>query len=166
MRQDVAVRRLALLVPVLLAPLAACGGGGGDGPSLEDRRAAYLEQTEAICKDVNEELEAKPLPTDVPSVPAYADDVVALLERTVDAVAAVEPPQEDRARLEERVLEPLRSDVPRAEAYAQQLKDAAAANDGATLLRLVQERPQTSADLAYMRDYGFSQCVAAADTRS
>ena len=160
------MRRLALALPVLLLPLSACSGGGDDGPSLEERREAYLEETEAICQDVNEELEAKPLPTDIPSVPAYADDVVALLERTVEEVAAVEPPEEDQGRLEENVLEPLRSDIPRAQAYAQELKDAAAANDGAALLQLVQDRPQTSADLAFMRDYGFSQCVAAADTSS
>ena len=159
------MRPLALALPLLLLPLTACGGGD-DGPSLEDRRAAYLEETEAICKEVNEELDAKPVPTAIPAVPAYADEVVGLLKRTVDDVAAVEPPEEDRARLEDNVLEPLREDVPRAEAYAQQLKDAAAANDGAALLKLVQERPQTSADLAFMRDYGFKQCVAAADTRS
>ena len=160
------MRRLALALPLLLAPLTACGGGGDDAPSRAELKAAYLEETEAICAEVNEELEAKPLPTDVASVPAYADDVVALLRRTVEDVAAVEPPEQDRQRLEEKVLEPLRSDVPRAEAYAQQLKDAATANDGAALLKLVQERPQTSADLAFMRDYGFKQCVAAADTRS
>lgn len=159
------MRRHVLLLPVLLLPLAACSGGD-DGPTLQERREAYLEETEAICADVNEALEAKPLPTDIPSVPAYADEVVELLRRTVEDVAAVEPPEEDRVRLEQQVLEPLREDIPRAEEYAQQLKDAAAANDGAELLKLVQNRPQTSANLSFMRDYGFSQCVAAADTSS
>jgi len=51
----------------------------------------------------------------------------------------------------------------RREAYAEEVKAAAAAGDGATLLRLVQERPQTSADLDFMREYGFDQCVRAAD---
>jgi hypothetical protein len=164
---DCGVRRSLLLVPVLLLT-TACSGGGDDGgqPSLEDRRADYLAAAEDVCTEADIAVRDLGTPSGVADVPAFADKVVALVRSTVEELTAVEPPAEDAAEITAKVYDPLRADVTSAEAYAGQLKAAAAANDTATLLRLAGERPQTTADLAFMREYGFDQCVRVADQSS
>lgn len=158
------MRRTALAL--LLLALTACSGGGGDGggESLEDRRAAYLDAAEQVCADANAEVEALPRPTAVDGVADFTDQVLGVLQSTVEQVSALEPPEEDVAELTEKVLDPLDTDIQRAEAYAAEVRAAAEANDNATLLRLVSEVPKTSADLDFMREYGFVECVNAADT--
>ena len=157
------MRPLAPVLLLALLPLVACSGD--DGESLQDRRDAYIADAEEICAETNTQVEELGTPTSIPEIPAAADEAVAIVRDTVERITALEPPQEDVDRLQERVLGPLAEDVGVAEEYAGKIKAAAAANDGPALLALVNERPQTSADLAYMRDYGFSQCVAAADQR-
>ncbi|HVM26967.1 MAG TPA: hypothetical protein VM433_04750 [Mycobacteriales bacterium] len=155
------MRSLLLTLPLLLV-LPACAGGDGE-PTLEERREAYVEQAEEVCVQSNQQVQELGTPGSVAEVPAAADRAVEIVRTTVDQITALDPPEEDRPELTERVLDPLRDDVGVAEAYAEEVKAAAAAGDGATLLRLVQERPQTSADLDFMREYGFDQCVRAAD---
>lgn len=158
------MRRLARALPLLLV-LTACSTGqeAGDGESLEDRRAAYVEQVEEACAGANEELAALERPTSVDGIAEYTDAVVDLLSRTVSTVATVEPPEEDRAEVTEKVLEPLADDVGRAEEYGQQVQDAASSGDSAALLGLVSQVPSTSADVAFMRDYGLVECAEAAE---
>ena len=151
------MRRLAAALPLLL--VAACSGGGGD--DLEERRNAYLDRAEAVCERTNADIDALGTPAGVEQVPEFADKAVAIVQRTVEELSAVEPPEEDRAEVEQKVLEPLADDVETAEQYAEQVKAAAAANDQAGLLRLLQESPQTTADVAFMRDYGYVECVEA-----
>lgn len=157
--------RRALPVLVLLLLSACSGGGGDDAPTPEDRRKAYVQQAEKICAASNDRVQALGTPTSVDAVPAAADEAVAIVRDTVERLAALTPPEADRASLQDKVLGPLRADVAVAESYAAQVKAAAAANDGAALLRLVQQRPQTSADLGFMRGYGLTQCASAADQR-
>ena len=164
------MRRLAPVLALTLLPLVGCssddGGGGDSGPSLEDRRETFVDAAEQVCTDANAEVTAIPAPTSVDTVAPYAEQVVAVLQRTVDEVAALEPPEEDQAELQEKVLGPLESDVGVAEQYAADVTAAAEANDQAGLLRLVQELPQTSADVEFMREYGLVECAKAADTGS
>lgn len=161
------MRRLASVLALTLLPLLGCSsdeGGGDSGPSLEERREAYVGSAEQVCTDANAEVAAIPTPTSIDTVAPYADAVVAVLKETVEQVAALEVPEEDRADLEEKVLEPLESDVAVAQQYAADVKTAADAGDQAALLKLVQELPQTTADLEFMRKYGLFECAKAADT--
>jgi hypothetical protein len=160
-----AMRRLALVLPLLLAlPACSTGQEAGDATSLEDRRAAYVEQAEEACRSANEELTALERPTAVTDVPEYTEAVVDLLSRTVREVSTAEPPEEDRDEVTVKVLEPLADDVGRAEEYAADVRAAAESGDSAALLALVQDVPNTSADLVFMRDYGLVECAKAADT--
>lgn len=156
--------RRSLLLPAVLLVLPACSGGGGDGP--EDRRAAYVDAAEQACTAANEEIAALATPTSIQTIAPYAEQVVQVLEDTVEQVSVLEPPAEDAAELTEKVLDPLVDDVVRAQEYAAEVRTAADAGDGPGLLRLVQEVPQTSADLAFMREYGLEQCASAADTQA
>lgn len=155
------MRRALLVLPLLLLP--ACSGD--DEPDAEDPRKAYVAAAEAVCAESNGKVAALGTPTSVAEVPAAAQEAVAIVRSTVEQLTALSPPEADRAELQDKVLGPLQADVGTAEDYAEQIRTAAAANDGAALLRLVQERPQTTADLAYMRGYGLVECAAAADQR-
>ena len=160
------MRRSALLLPlVVLSLVAASGCSGSKGSDLKQRRTAYVKTAEAVCRKTNADVAALGTPASVADVPSFADKGVAIVRSTVDRFSAVQPPAEDRAQITAKVTDPLRKDVGVAETYAGQVKAAAAANDSATLLRLVQDRPQTSVDLAFMRTYGFVECVKAADQR-
>lgn len=150
------MRRLALVLPLLLA-LPACG-------SDDDGRAAYVEQAEAVCASANEELAALGEPTSIAELPDYTAAVVDLLERTVQEVSALEPPEEDREELTAKVLDPFTDDLVTAEAYAADVRTAAESGDSPGLLALVQNVPNTTADLAFMREYGLTECASAADT--
>lgn len=162
------MRRPAVVLALVLLPLVACTGedvpGADAGPTLEERREAYREQAEESCREANAELEALATPVSVETIPDYTDSVVDILTRTVQEVTAVEPPEEDEAELTERMLEPLGDDVVLAQEYARQVRAAADSGDTDTLLRLVQEIPQTSADLDFMREYELFECANAADT--
>lgn len=158
--------RRAFVVPLLLL-VTACSGGddGGDGaPSPAEVKADYVEAAEQACTKANDEVEALPRPTAVDAVAPFTEQVLAVLERAVEQVSALEPPEQDRAELTEKVLDPLQADVESAREYAQQVRAAADAGDDPALLGLVSAVPETSADLAFMRDYGLVECAEAADT--
>jgi hypothetical protein len=157
------MRRLARALPLLLVLTACSTGQEAGGDSLEDRRAAYLEQVEAACSAGKEELDALEQPTSIAGIPDYADAVVALLSRTVSELSTPEPPEEDRAEVTEKVLDPLAADVARGEEYAQQVRAAADSGDSAALLEIVSETPSTTADVAFMREYGMETCADAAE---
>lgn len=156
------MRRLLLVLPAVALVLAGCTGGDG-GASLEERRAAYLERAEQVCQEANEAVEAEPQPAEISAVPTYVDQLLELARTTVAEIRALEPPEEDRDEIRSKVLEPLEADIAAGEEYAAQVRAAAEANDGATLTRLIQEVPETTADVEFMREYGFVQCADLAD---
>jgi hypothetical protein len=154
--------RRALILVALLA--AACGGGSA---TSANPRAAYLGKAEAVCAKANDALAAakKTQPASIAAVPPYVHKLVDIAKTNVDELGALTPPPKDKADLDAKVLSPLRAQVTDGTAYAAQVDAAAAKKDSAALTQLVFNPPtKTRADVAWMKTYGFSACVKAADT--
>jgi hypothetical protein len=147
-------------VLVLLLLTAACGGGGDDGAG---EKQAYVAKAEAICTTGNEQLAAlkKTPPAGVDQVPAYVHKIVEVARTNVTQLTALTPPKDDTLALNDKFLRPLQEQLRDAEAYDKKV----AAASGTDLFALITNPPtQTRVDLAFLRNYGFSQCVTAADT--
>ena len=144
--------RSRLLLPAAVLALAACGGGG------EEERAEYVEQASAICSDAKAQLEAEQRPTAPAGFSPYVDRVVEIAEETEGKLLALEPPEDDRADLESKLLEPLSAQVEQGREFAAKVKEAG--TDNAKLLPLLSQIPGTGdIDLAYVEEYGLSACT-------
>lgn len=148
---------------LLLLPIAACGGSD----SGSDPKADYLSKAEAVCDKANSALAAakKEQPSAIDAVPAYVHKLVEIARTNVDDLAALTAPTKDAKDLDAKVLTPLRAQLADADAYAAKVDAAAAKKDTVTLTQLVFNPPtKTRVDVAWMKSYGFSSCVKAADT--
>ena len=143
------MRRALLLSTALLLP--ACGGG-------EDAKAAYVADAKAVCKEAAADKAALKTPSAPAEFSPYADQLVAIAEGAQRDLAALEPPADDRAELEERVLDPFADVVEEGRDFAAQVE--AAGDDQAALLALLGERPDAGeVDLDYLRRYGLKTCA-------
>ncbi|MCW2500096.1 MAG: hypothetical protein JWN87_1772 [Frankiales bacterium] len=157
------MKRTLLVLPVLLA--TACGGGGS-AHSGGVSKADYLQKAEAICKQANTDQKALKTPAGVDDLAPYVGKLVELADTATTQVVALEMPKADKAELDKKVLQPLKKQVVAGKAYAAKVTAAAKAQDQAELVKLLSSPPNgAKADLAWMRTYGFKECVAAADTR-
>lgn len=151
------MRRALALLPLLLLP--ACGGGDDGG---EDVKAAYVADASAVCEGATEDFEALVTPTTPEGFAPYADALVGILEEAHGELASLTPPEADRARLDEKVIDPLEKLVTEGKAYAVQVRAAGA--DQAKLLTLLSERPTgDTIDVGYLRSYGLSACAEAVE---
>lgn len=148
------MRRALLLLPFLLLP--ACGDDG------EDVKAAYVADATAVCDTAVEEFEALSTPTTPDGFAPYADSVVGIIEKAHSDLTALTPPEDDRAQLEEKALDPLDALVTEGEQFADQVRAAGA--DQAKLLALLSERPTgDSIDVDFLREYGLDSCAEAVE---
>ena len=154
------------LVLVPLALIAACSGGATVAPGGVSK-ADYLSRAEAICTRINAEQANLTTPTAVNELAPYVDKIVALADRATRQITVLEAPKADRAALQSKVMRPLASQLAEGHAYADQVSAAAKAGDQTALVQLLASQPTGSkADLAWMKGYGFVECVKAADTSS
>ena len=145
------MRRALLLSTALL--LTACGGG-------DDAKAAYVEDATAICEEAKTEFEALKVPTSPEGFAPYADQVVGIVEKAEAELGTLMPPEDDRAELQDRVLDPLNDLVAEGRTYAEQVRDAG--QDQAKLLTLLSKRPSAAdIDTEYLRSYGLEECADA-----
>lgn len=147
------MRRALLLSTALL--LTACGGG-------DDARAAYVEDATAVCEEAKTEFEALTVPTSPEGFAPYADQVVGIVEKAAAELGTLMAPEEDRAELQERVLDPLGGLVEEGRTYAEQVR--AAGEDQAKLLSLLSQRPSAAdVDTEFLRSYGLEECADAVE---
>lgn len=150
---------------VLLLLCAACGGSSSG--STSSAKVAYLKQAEAICAKANTDTTAAKaaLPSDSAAVPAYVRKILDVARKDVTDLSALTPPKADAAALQTKVLAPLRAQLADGDAFAAKVDAAAAAKNNTALTNLILHPPtQTRVDVAWMKSYGFKQCVTAADT--
>lgn len=153
-----------ILVSLLVLPLLLAGCGGDDGKGA---KAAYVKQAESICATANAEQKALSTPTAVAQLAPYVAKVVAIADRATTALRALEPPAKDAKDLDAKVINPLKEQVAVGKRYAAQVAAADKAKNQPALLRLLGNPPnETKADLRWMKGYGFSACIDAADTTS
>ena len=156
-----------LLVPVLLVALGLTGCSGSGSGGGGSAKSAYLAKAEAACTKANADLAAlkKSPPTSVAGVPAYVHRIVDVARGTVSTLTGLIPPAADATALKAKLSDPLAAQLRTADSYAAKVDAAAAAKDQSALLQLVTHPPtRTEVDLAFLRSYGFSSCVRAADT--
>jgi hypothetical protein len=129
------MRALTTLLAVAALAVAGCGGGGDNSSSSSSNGSAatlskgdFQKQANAICKDVNDKVNALDTPSGFEDVGPYADKVIAITDDAVSRLRALKPPSE------------LQDDWNSWLGYAaglhdtaQQLKDAAAKKDTAAL---------------------------------
>lgn len=154
--------RRALVLLLLL--VAACGGGDVEQQSPKE---AYVQGAEALCANANRELaEAnKQRPTAVDAIPAYVHRIVEIARKNVRSLGSLVQPGSEAGDLNAKMLDPLREQLKAAEDYEEKVQAAATAKDNAALFQLVTNPPtQTRVDLAWMKSYGFKECLKAADT--
>lgn len=148
-------RRL-LLLPVLALALTACGG------ESEDPKAAFVGKANEICSEADDDFAEVKQPTSVTGVATFAEEILDIAEKAQRELAALTPPEPDRAELEAKALTPFAALVEEGKGFVQKLKDAN--GDQAKLLPLLSQRPDPSAiDLEFLRAYGLGTCADAID---
>lgn len=152
---------------LLVLLLAGCGGGGSSSSSDGVSKADYLKAAEKVCAAANDEQDALKTPTAGGELAAYVAKVVDIATRATADLKAIEAPKADEAELKARVFDKLDAQIAVAQQYSKDVDAATAKNDNVGLIKLFSNPPtQTKADLQWMKDYGFDECVEAADTGS
>jgi hypothetical protein len=154
-------RALAAPLTALVLALSACSGGGDDAaPEEVDPKEAYVEQASEICTSADEDFAALTAPVTPEQFSPYVQETVAIAERAQGELAALTPPEEDRADLESKVLTPFAELVEQGKAWSAQV--TAAGTDQAALLPLLGSRPTSAGiDKEYLREYGLTSCADA-----
>ena len=150
---------------VLVLLVAACGGSSGGDSG--DPKADYLGKAEAICAKANTQIDAakKNTPAGTAEVPAYVHKLLDLAKQTLEDLSLLSPPKADAAQVKAKLIDPLTQQYADGQTFAGKVDEAAAKNDTQTLTQLVFNPPtKTRVDVAWMKSYGFKECVTAADT--
>ncbi len=153
-------RALAALTALVLG-LSACSGGDEPGAEQDvDPKQAYVEQASRICTSADEDFAALAAPTTPEQFGPYVQETVGIADRAHRELAALTPPEPDRADLESKVLTPFGALVEQGRAWSARV--TAAGSDQAALLPLLGERPTSAAiDKEYLRSYGLDSCADA-----
>jgi glucose/arabinose dehydrogenase len=151
------VSRRPRLLPVLLVlALSACSGSG----QQEDARQAFVERASEICTEADEQFHALPQPTTPEQFGPYVDQTMTIAEQAQAELSALTLPEQDRAELERKVLEPFATLVQDGRAFAERV--AAAGTDQSALLALLSERPTSAGiDKEFLTSYDLPACADA-----
>jgi transcriptional regulator with PAS, ATPase and Fis domain len=92
---------VAALVGVLVLLLTACGGGGGSDARLS--KEEFQSQANAICDKYQKQLDQLKTPTNLEEIPDLVDQALAILNKEVDEISALNPPQELQSQFDQLI---------------------------------------------------------------
>lgn len=146
---------LALLAAGALA-LPACGGDdeddGGGGEALT--KAQLVSQADAICRDLNQKVDALPEPESVEDIETFAQDLLDTVEPAVADLKALVPPSEVEADYD-RAMELLDNQVER----TRELQEAGKEGDEAKVRSVIASGEKDDAEGDRIaRKIGLKEC--------
>lgn len=130
-------------------------------PTDTDIRSAFITAADAVCADAQHQLDAIPAPTGPTEL---ADTLTADLQveqNTLTKLQTLSPPEEDRAEITARLLNPYQQAIVSQQSLLPVLQKVIASGDTVQLANMHTEydttsHPQAVAD--FVRDYGFQAC--------
>jgi hypothetical protein len=128
---------------------AGCGGEG------RLSQADFQEQGNAICAKYDRQIEDIGTPTSVEEVPAYVDKALPIVERQIDDMKELNPPEDDQETFDDMIAE-----AEKTVEAGRNLGEAAEANDQAAIEKALNEGNAAS-DRAdeHATDLGLTDCV-------
>jgi hypothetical protein len=127
---------VAALVGVLVLLATGCGGSSGGRLSKED----FQTQANAVCDRYQKQLDALATPTTLDEIPDLVDQALAILEKEVDEISALNPPEELQSQFDAMLAE---SD--KTKQAASDLSEAAKSGDRAGVQKALDEGNAASA---------------------
>jgi hypothetical protein len=143
---------LAALVGVLVLLATACGGGGDTRLS----KAEFQSQANAICAKYQKQLNAIDEPTSLDEVPDLVDQALVILNKEIDEVAALNPPEELQGDFDKMIAASNKT-----KAAADDLSAAAKSGDQAAVQKALEEGNAASNEADQLAgNLGLSECNA------
>ena len=127
----------AALVGVFVLLATGCGGGGGARLSEQE----FQTQANAICAKYEKQLKAIGSPASIEEIPALVDQALAILDKEIEEVSALNPPEELQSDFDEMLAA-----TDRTKAAAAHLSEAAKAGDQAAVQKALEEGNAASKD--------------------
>jgi hypothetical protein len=143
---------LAALVGVLVLLATACGGGSDTRLS----KAEFQSQANAICAKYQKQLNAIDEPTSLDEIPDLVDQALVILNKEIDEVAALNPPEELQGDFDKMIAASNRT-----KAAADDLSAAAKSGDQAAVQKALEEGNAASSEADQLAgNLGLSECNA------
>jgi hypothetical protein len=140
---------VALLAGALALAASACGGE--ETLSKEE----FQEQGNAICAKYDKQIEDISTPTSVEEVPAYVNKALPIVERQIEDMKELSPPEEDQETFDAMIEE-----AEKTVQAGRELGEAAEAKDDAAIEQALNEG-NTASDRAdeHATELGLTDCV-------
>jgi hypothetical protein len=147
--------RLVLGASAVVAAAASLAGAGCGGGEERLSTAEFRERVNGICTKYDKQVDAVGAPSSVEEIPAYVAKVLPIVEREVEEMKAVEPPEEDQETFDAMIDE-----AEKALEAGRDLSDAAEENDEAAIEQALNEGNAAS-DRAdeHARELDLTDCV-------
>jgi hypothetical protein len=129
------MRGAVAAVSVLALLAAACGGGGGERLSKTD----FQSQANAVCTKYQSQLDALKTPTTLDEIPGLVDQALAILDKEVDEISALKPPEEMQTQFDALIAQSEKT-----KQAANDLAAAAKAKDEAAVQKALDAGKQAS----------------------